>query len=77
MLHHRRGIAIHVRVVIDDRATAAFNERDKVIERLKFTTINLDKLTPDKMQIFKLIWHDLVQFIYQSLVIPPFRREPP
>ena len=44
VLHRKREIAINIKVVIDDRATAAFHEREKVIERLKFTTINLDKL---------------------------------
>ena len=47
VLYHRREITINIKIVIDDRATAAFNEREKVIERLKFTIINLDKLTPD------------------------------
>ena len=77
VLHHRREISINTRVVIDGRATAAFNEREKVIERLKFITINPDKLTADQMNFFKPIWHDLVEFTNQSLVIPPFRREPP
>ena len=77
VLHHRREIAINIRIVIDDRATAAFNEREKVIERLEFTTINLDKLTPDQMKFVTLIWHDLVRFTNPSLVIPLFRREPP
>ena len=35
VLYHRREIAINIKIVIDDRATAAFNEREKVIERLK------------------------------------------
>ena len=60
--------------MIDDTATAAFNEREKVIERLKFITINPDKLNANQMDLFKLIWHDLVEFTNQSLVIPPFRR---
>ena len=77
VLHHRREIAINIRIAIDGRATAAFNERGKVIERLKFITINPDKLTTDQMENFKLIWHDLVEFTNQSLVVPPFRREPP
>ena len=45
--------------VADSRATAAFNEREKEIERLKFITINPDKLTADEMNCLKLIWHDL------------------
>ena len=45
VLHYRREIAINIKIVIDDRATAALNEREKVIERLKFTIINLDKLS--------------------------------
>ena len=49
VLHHRREIAISVKIVIDGRATVAFNEREKAIERLKFTTINLDKLDASKM----------------------------
>ena len=55
----------------------AFNEREKVIERLKFVPLNLDKLTESQIDLFKSIWHDLVQFTNQSLVVPPFRREPP
>ena len=35
--------------------------------KLQFITINLDKLTADQMEIFKLIWHDLVEFTHQSL----------
>ena len=77
VLHHRREIALSSKVIIDGRATATFNERDKVIERLKFLAINPDKLTASQMDVFKQVWHDLVQFTNQSLVIPPFRREPP
>ena len=51
--------------------------KEKVIERLKFITINPDKLTANQMELFKLIRHDLVEFTNQSLIIPPFRREPP
>ena len=76
-LHHRREVALNNKVVIDGRATMAFNEREKVIERLKFVPLNLDKLTESQMDLFKSIWRDLVQFTNQSLVIPPFRREPP
>ena len=76
-LHHRREVALNTKVVIDGRATVAFNEREKVIERLKFVPINPDKLTASQMDFFKSIWHDLVQFTDQSLVVPPFRREPP
>ena len=77
VLHHRREIALASKMIIDGRATATFNERDKVIERLKFLAINPDKLTTSQMDVFKQVWHDLVQFTNQSLVIPPFRREPP
>ena len=77
VLHHRRELAINTRVVIDGRATAAFNERENVIERLKFITINPDKLTADQMNFFKLIWHDLVEFTNQLLLSPPVKREPP
>ena len=77
LLHHRREIAIHMRTVIDGRAIATFNQREQVIERLKFTVVNHDKLTASLMEIYTLIWHDLVEFTNQSLVIPPFRREPP
>ena len=31
-LHHRREVALNTKVVIDGRATVAFNEREKVIE---------------------------------------------
>ena len=65
------------KVTIGDKTIAAFNEREKIIERLKFVVINPDKLTMSQMDFFKLIWHDLVQFTNQSLLIPPFRREPP
>ena len=41
------------------------------MERLKFTTINLGKLTASQMDLFKLIWLDLVEFTNQSLIIPP------
>ena len=76
-IQHRREVALNNKVVIDGRATMAFNEREKVIERLKFVQINPDKLTMSQMDLFKSIWHDLVQFTNQSLVVPPFRREPP
>ena len=33
-------------------------ESEKVIERLDFTTINLDKLTASQIELYKLIWHD-------------------
>ena len=77
VLHHRREIALSSKIIIDGRATVTFNERDKVIERLKFLAINPDKLTASQMEVFKQVWHDLVQFTNQSLVIPPCRREPP
>ena len=77
LLHHRREIALHMKTVIDDRSVAAFNQREQVFERLKFTVIDHDKLTTDQKEIYLLVWHDLVEFVNQSLVIPPFRREPP
>ena len=79
LLHHRREIAIHKKVVIDDITIAAFNQRDQVIKRLKFTMINHDKLTTctNQKEIYSLVWHDLVEFVNPSLVIPPIRREPP
>ena len=49
VLHHRREIAINTKIVIDGRATVAFDEREKVIERLKFITINPVKLTANLM----------------------------
>ena len=77
VLHHRREIAINTKIITDGRATTAFSEREKAMERLKLNPINLDKLTNSQIQLFRLIWHDLVEFTDQSLVVPPFRREPP
>ena len=77
VLHHRREIAINTKIVIDGKATAAFNEKEEVIERLKFITINPDKLTANQMELSKLIWHDLVEFTNQSLVIPSFQKRTP
>ena len=77
VLHHRREVALTSKIIVDGRSMVTFNEREKVIERLSFVVINPDKLTVSQMDIFKLVWHDLVQFVNQSLVIPPFRREPP
>ena len=77
VLHHRREIAISSIMIVDGRATVAYNEREKVIERLRFTTIHLDKLDANQIDFFKSIWSDLVEFTNQSLIIPPFRREPP
>ena len=77
VLHHRREIAISAKIIVEGRATVAFNEREKAIERLKFTTIHLDKLDASQMDFFESIWSDLVEFTNQSLIIPPFRREPP
>ena len=62
LLHHRRETAIHMKIVIDDRTVAAFNQREQVIERLKFTVVNQDKLIVRQMEIYTLIWHDLVEF---------------
>ena len=76
LLHHRREIALHMKIVIDGKTVAAFNQRDQVIQRLKYTVIDHGKLTADQREIYTLVWHDLVQFTNQSLVIPPFRREP-
>ena len=77
LLHHRREIALHMKILIDDRPLAAFNQREQVFERFKFTMIDHNKLTADQKEIYSLVWHDLVEFVNQSLVIPPFRREPP
>ena len=77
LLHHRREIALHMKTVIDDRPVAAFNQREQVFERFKFTVIDHDKFTTNQKEIYLLVWHDLVEFVNQSLVIPPFRREPP
>ena len=66
-----------MKILIDDRPLAAFNQREQVLERFKFTVIDHDKLTADQKEIYSLVWHDLVEFVNQSLVIPPFRREPP
>ena len=77
LLHHRREIAIHMKIVIDNRTIAAFNQREQVIERLKFTVIDHDKLTTNQKEIYSLVRHDSVEFVNQSLVIPPFRRDHP
>ena len=77
VLHHRREVALTSKIIVDGRSMVTFNEREKVIERLSFVVINPDKLTVSQMDIFKLVCHDLVQFVNQSLVIPSFRREPP
>ena len=37
------------KIIVDGRATVAFNEREKVIERLRFTTIHLDKLDANQI----------------------------
>ena len=74
----KNSVTVHSDAQLGDgRATVAFNEREKVIERLRFTTIHLDKLDANQMDFFKSIWSDLVEFTNQSLIIPPFRREPP
>ena len=77
LLHHRREIALNTKITIDGRATTTFSEREKVPQRLKFTVINLDKLTTSQIDLFELIWQDLVEFTNQSLAVLPFRREPP
>ena len=77
LLHHRREIALDMKTVIDDRPVVAFNQREQVFERLKFTVIDHDKLTTNQKEIYSLVWHNLVEFVNQSLVIPPFLREPP
>ena len=77
LLHRRREIVLHMKTVIDDRPVAAFSQREHVFERLKFTVIDHDKLTNNQKEIYSLVWHDLVEFVNQSLVIPPFRRDPP
>ena len=51
----RLEIVINTKIVIDGKATAAFNEREKLIKRLKFITINPDKLTVSQIDLFKLI----------------------
>ena len=51
-----------MRTVIDGRAIATFNQREQVIARLKFTVVNHNKLTASQMEIYTLIWHDLVEF---------------
>ena len=79
VLHHRREIAINTKIITDGRATTAFSEREKVMERLKFKPINLDdldKLTASQIELFRSICHDVVEFTDQSLVVPPLRREP-
>ena len=77
VLHHRREIAINTKIIIDVRVATAFSEREKATERLKSNAVNLDKLTTSQIELFRLIWHDLVEFTDQSLVVPPLTREPP
>ena len=57
-----------MKILIDDRALAAFNRREQVFERFKFTVIDHNKLTEDQKEIYSLVWHDLVEFVNQSLV---------
>ena len=49
LLHHEREMAINAKIMIDGRATTTFSEREKVAQRLKFTVINLDKLTTSQI----------------------------
>ena len=76
LLHHRREMALTTKTMIAGRATTTFSDRDKAMQRLTFTVINLDKLTTSQIDLFKLIWEDLVDFPNKSLVVLPFRREP-
>ena len=56
VLHHRREMkTINTKIGIDGRATTAFSEREKAIERPKFNAINLDKLTTNRVELFRLI----------------------
>ena len=44
-----------MKTVIDDRSVAAFNQREQVFERLKFTVIDHDKLTTNQKEIYSLV----------------------
>ena len=81
LLYHRREIALTCKTMKSDSKklihVACYTEQEKMIARLSFTPIVLDKLSASQIDLYKEIWYDLVEITNAAPVLRPFRREPP
>ena len=79
LLYHRRELALTSKKMKSDskKLIASYTEREKMIARLSFVPIVLDKLSASQIDLYKEIWYDLVEITNAALVVRPFRREPP
>ena len=79
LLYHRRELALTSKKMKSDskKLIASYTEREKMIARLSFVPIVLDKLSASQIDLYKEIWYDLVEITNAALAVRPFCREPP
>ena len=72
LLYHKRELALNKTKGRGDNKVKCFSERDKIIERHKFSNINLSKLTKEQQILYTTIWKDLVEVSNSALTVRPF-----
>ena len=72
LLYHKRELALNNTKGRGDNKVKCFSERDKIIERHKFSNINLSKLSKEQQVLYTTIWKDLVEVSNSALTVRPF-----
>ena len=72
LLYHKRELALNKTKGRGDNKVKCFSERDKIIERHKFSNINLSKLSNEQQILYTTIWKDLVEVSNSALTVRPF-----
>ena len=71
-LYHKRELALNKTKSRGDVRVKCFSEREKIIERHKFTSINLNKLSSEQQVLYTTIWKDLAEVSNSALIVRPF-----
>ena len=74
LLYHKRELALNKATSRGDTNVKCswFSEREKMMERHKFTSINLSKLNNEQQVLYTTIWKDLVEVSNSALTVRPF-----
>ena len=75
LLYHKRELALCRKKSRGDSNAkcSCFSEREKIMERYKFSSIMLNKLNDEQESIYTTIWRDLEEVGNSALVVKPFR----
>ena len=74
LLYHKRELALNTCKTKNrgDVRVKCFSEREKIIERHKFTSINLNKLSNEQREqqvLYTMIWKDLIEVSNSALTV--------